>query len=105
MVVFVPARRRRHQAERIIGGFQTAGATDPSHAKSLQDMGLSDAAGFEGLAETGLFRTTSPGLWYMDLDALADYRADLQRRQLIGLVLGLAVAAIAVALGWLTRRG
>ena len=99
MVFVAPPSRRRRYARTAIAAFQAAGASRIDMAKSLSEIGLDDSDEFRGLAETGLFRETSPGRWYMDQDALADYRADVSRRILLALALALLLGGLAFAIG------
>ena len=101
MIPIRGSRNRRRREEALIAGFEAAQSTDPTRAKSLLEMGLSEDDQFHQLAEAGLFREISPGRWYLDPDAAADYRDERRRRVFIALAIALLGAALA---GWLAYQ-
>jgi hypothetical protein len=103
MAGFIPVQGRRRVVEPLIAAFQAAGATDPSMARPLQELGLEETGTFQRLAEDGLFRSTAPGQWYLDLEALSEFRDRQRLRALVMLAVGLAAAVIGALVSHFTR--
>lgn len=81
--------------ERYLRAFERAGATEPSRARTLAELGLSDSRPFQTLVRRGYVIAASPGLYYVDADRVRRRRL----RARLAFVIALAVLATVVAIG------
>jgi len=76
----VIAMRRK----RLIRRFREAGATDPTHAVSLESVRVRRSWIFNQMENAGVFLPTSDGRYYMDEEAAAEFLHRKRMRALIG---------------------
>lgn len=82
--------------------FRNAGATDPSRARRLEDLGVKPSRIFFRMQDKDVFRPgRTPETFYMDLGRAEDFVSARRKRALYMLLLVLVVAA---ALFFLDRR-
>jgi hypothetical protein len=101
-MALIPAVAARNRFLAIQSAFERAGATDASSAKPLQEIGLEEDSVLRSMADRGLVREASPGRWYLDRDAAAEWLAS--RRRLAVLIAFLAML-VGAAMWFLQHRG
>jgi hypothetical protein len=93
---------RRRERE-VVNDFRRTGATSPTTARSLQDIGVSDSWPVRRLQRRAVIREPEPGIMYLDEEVWAAVR---RTRHRLALVLGsvLILLVIGIALGVITMR-
>ena len=93
---------RRRERE-VVDDFRRTGATSPTTAKSLQDIGLSDSWPVRRLQRRAVIREPEPGVMYLDEEVWAAVR---RTRRRVALTVGsaLILLAIGIAFGVITLR-
>jgi len=93
---------RRRERE-VVDDFRRTGATSPTTAKSLQDIGLSDSWPVRRLQRRAVIREPEPGIMYLDEEVWAAVR---RTRHRVALLFGsvLILLLIGIALGVITLR-
>ncbi|MDE3052893.1 MAG: hypothetical protein KGL38_07260 [Gemmatimonadota bacterium] len=81
----------------LVDHFRGAGATTPGAAKSPDELGVATRLAWERLVQRAVIREAAPGRYYLDEPSWEAQRALRRRMILVMLVIGLAVAALAVA--------
>ncbi|HYN83327.1 MAG TPA: hypothetical protein VES88_17750 [Gemmatimonadaceae bacterium] len=91
---------RRRERE-VVDDFRRGGATDPTSAKSLADLGLEDSWPVRRLQRRAVIREPQPGIMYLDEEVWA---AVLRTRRRVALTTTavLVVIIIAVWMGFVT---
>jgi len=87
---------------RIVEAMELAGATDPSHARSIDDLGVdAHGIGWRRLRDRAIVRESQPGsgLYYLDREVWVAVR-----RTRLRLVLALIVVVLAVLIVMLLQR-
>jgi hypothetical protein len=80
--------------------FRQAGATDPSRAKRLEDLGLRGGWVFQRMEDRDVFRPgPAPETFYIDLGAAEEFVAARRRRAFYMFLLILIGAAVLFFLG------
>ena len=93
----------RRKEREVVDDFRRTGATSPTTAKSLQDIGLSDSWPVRRLQRRAVIREPEPGIMYLDEEVWAAVRRT-RRRALYVVVAVVALLAIGVALGVITLK-
>jgi hypothetical protein len=93
----------RRKEREVVDDFRRTGATSPTTAKSLQDIGLSDSWPVRRLQRRAVIREPEPGIMYLDEEVWAAVRRT-RRRALSVVVAIVALLAIGVALGVITLK-
>jgi hypothetical protein len=93
---------RRRERE-VVDDFRRGGATSPTTARSLADLGLSDSWPVHRLQKRAVIREPEPGIMYLDEEVWAAVR---RMRQRVGLIFGtiFVLLAIGIAIGFITFR-
>jgi hypothetical protein len=93
-------RRREHE---VVDDFRRTGATSPTTAKSLEDIGLDDSWPLRRLRRRAVIREPEPGIMYLDEEVWA---AVCQTRRRAALIFGsvLILLTIGIVLGVITLR-
>lgn len=93
---------RRRERE-VVDDFRRGGATSPTTARSLADLGLSDSWPVHRLQKRAVIREPEPGILYLDEEVWAAVR---RMRQRVGLIFGtiFGLLAIGIAIGFITFR-
>jgi len=93
---------RRRERE-VVDDFRRGGATSPTTARSLADLGLSDSWPVHRLQKRAVIREPEPGIMYLDEEVWAVVR---RMRRRVGLIFGtiLVLLAIGIAIGFITFR-
>ncbi len=86
---------------RIVDQFRDAGATSPSVAQSLDDVGIDEGLAFRRLRRHEAIREASPGMFYLDEPVWNAVRGT--RRRIVVVVLVIAViVSVGVTFGFLS---
>ena len=93
---------RRRERE-VVDDFRRTGATSPTTAKSLQDIGLSDSWPVRRLQRRAVIREPEPGIMYLDEEVWTAVR---RTRHRVALLFGsvLILLLIGITLGVITLR-
>jgi hypothetical protein len=93
----------RRKEREVVDDFRRTGATSPTTAKSLHDIGLSDSWPVRRLQRRAVIREPEPGIMYLDEEVWAAVR---RTRRRVAMLFGsmLILLAIGVALGVITLR-
>lgn len=93
----------RRKEREVVDDFRRTGATSPTTAKSLQDIGLSDSWPVRRLQRRAVIREPEPGIMYLDEEVWAAVR---RTRRHMAVIVGsaLVLLAIGIALGVITLR-
>jgi hypothetical protein len=93
---------RRRERE-VVDDFRRGGATSPTTARSLADLGLSDSWPVHRLQKRAVIREPEPGIMYLDEEVWAAVR---RMRRRVGLIFGtiFVLLAIGIAIGFITFR-
>ena len=93
----------RRKEREVVDDFRRTGATSPTTAKSLQDIGVSDSWPVRRLQRRAGIREPEPGIMYLDEEVWAAVR---RTRHRVVLLFGsvLILLAIGIALGVITLR-
>src|SRR4029079_11931571 len=91
----------RRKEREVVDDFRRAGATSPTTAKSLADVGLGDSWPVRRLRRRAGIREPQPGVMYLDEEVWAAVR-QTRRRVAIAFVAVLLVLVIGVAIGFIT---
>ena len=93
---------RRRERE-VVDDFRRGGATSPTTARSLADLGLSDSWPVHRLQKRAVIRQPEPGIMYLDEEVWAAVR---RTRQRIGFLFGtiMVILAVGIAIGFITLR-
>lgn len=70
---------------RLVRRLHEAGALSPETAATLPELRWMEQRRLDRLLSLGVIREASPGRFYLDPDALAEYRGARQRRVLVAL--------------------
>jgi hypothetical protein len=82
----------RKKEREVVDDFRRAGATSPTTAKSLADVGLEDSWPVRRLQKRAVIREPQPGIMYLDEEVWAAVRRTRQRTALaVALRLGLLI--------------
>lgn len=93
---------RRRERE-VVDDFRRGGATSPTTAKSLAELGLTDSWPVRRLQRRAVIREPEPGIMYLDEEVWAAVRRTRRRVALtFGAVMLLLV--IGIAIGFVTLR-
>lgn len=93
----------RRKEREVVDDFRRTGATSPTTAKSLQDIGLSDSWPVRRLQRRAVIREPEPGIMYLDEEVWAAVRRT-RRRMAVIVGSALILLAIGIALGVITLR-
>ncbi|MDP9179616.1 MAG: hypothetical protein M3O61_18240 [Gemmatimonadota bacterium] len=91
---------RRRERE-VVDDFRRGGATDPTSAKSLADLGLEDSWPVRRLQRRAVIREPQPGVMYIDEEVWAAVRRTRRRVALTTMAV-LMVVLIAIWMGFVT---
>ena len=93
---------RRRERE-VVDDFRRGGATSPTTARSLADLGLSDSWPVHRLQKRAVIREPEPGIMYLDEEVWTAVR---RMRRRVGLIFGtiFVLLAIGIAIGFITFR-
>jgi hypothetical protein len=97
MIAAVIRRRERE----VVDDFRRAGATSPTTAKSLADVGLEESWPVRRLQRRAVIREPQPGIMYLDEEVWAAVRRTRRRVALVFLVV-LLILVLGVAIGFIT---
>ena len=93
----------RRKEREVVDDFRRGGATAPTSAKSLAELGLEDSWPVRRLQRRAVIREPEPGIMYLDEQVWAAVRRTRRRVALtIGVVMLLLV--IGIAIGFITLR-
>src|SRR5687767_7901851 len=92
----IPAVIRKRERE-VVDDFRRGGATDPTSAKSLADLGLEDSWPVRRLQKRAVIREPQPGVMYLDEEVWAAVRRT--RRQVV--LTFMAVVVVIVIAVWI----
>lgn len=96
----IPAVIRRRERE-VVDDFRRGGATDPTSAKSLADLGLEDSWPVRRLQRRAVIREPQPGIMYLDEEVWASVRRTRRRAALTTMAI-LVVVLIAIWMGFVS---
>ena len=91
----------RRKEREVVDDFRRAGATSPTTAKSLAEVGLEESWPVRRLQRRAVIREPQPGIMYLDEEVWAAVRQTRRRVALVFLVV-LLVLVIGVAIGFIT---
>jgi len=91
----------RRKEREVVDDFRRAGATSPTTAMSLPDVGLSDSWPVRRLQRRAVIREPQPGVFYLDEEVWAAVRRTRRRVALMFLALVLIIM-IGVGIGFFT---
>src|SRR5512138_2103287 len=93
---------RRRERE-VVDDFRRAGATSPTTARSLAEVGISDSWPVRRLQKRAVIREPQPGVMYLDEEVWSAVR---RMRHRFALVLGVIIAllVVGIAIGFITFR-
>ena len=91
----------RRKEREVVDDFRRAGATSPTTAKSLAEVGLEESWPVRRLQRRAVIREPQPGIMYLDEEVWAAVRQTRRRVALVFLVVVL-VLVIGVAIGFIT---
>ena len=91
----------RRKEREVVDDFRRVGATSPSTAKSLADVGLEDSWPVRRLQRRAVIREPEPGVMYLDEEV---WQAVRRTRRRVALVLGamILLLALGIGIGWIT---
>ena len=91
----------RRKEREVVDDFRRGGATSPTSARSLADLGLEDSWPVRRLQRRAVIREPEPGIMYLDEEVWAAVR---RTRRRVALVFGviLLLLFIGVAIGFIT---
>ena len=97
-VIAAVIRRRERE---VVDDFRRGGATSPTAAKSLADLGLEDSWPVRRLQRRAVIREPEPGIMYLDEEVWAAVR---RTRRRVALTFGtvLVVLSIGIWVGFIT---
>jgi hypothetical protein len=82
----------RRKEREVVDDFRRGGATSPTTAKSLADLGLDDSWPVRRLQKRAVIREPQPGIMYLDEEVWSAVRRTRQRTAIVVLViLGLLI--------------
>jgi hypothetical protein len=91
---------RRRERE-VVDDFRRAGATSPTTAKSLAEVGLEESWPVRRLQRRAVIREPQPGIFYLDEEVWAAVRRTRRRVALVFLAV-LLIIVIGVGIGFIT---
>jgi len=91
----------RRKEREVVDDFRRGGATDPTSAKSLADLGLEDSWPVRRLQRRAVIREPQPGVMYLDEEVWAAVRRTRRRVALTTMAV-LVVVLIAIWMGFVT---
>ena len=99
MIAAVIRRRERE----VVDDFRRGGATSPTTARSLADLGISDSWPVRRLHKRAVIREPEPGIMYLDEEVWAAVR---RTRRRVALTFGsiLVLLLIGIAIGFITLK-
>ena len=97
-VIAAVIRRRERE---VVDDFRRGGATAPTNAKSLADLGLEDSWPVRRLQRRAVIREPQPGIMYLDEEVWAAVRRT-RRRVALTFVTVIVLIAIAIWIGFAT---
>lgn len=86
----------RKREREVVDDFRRGGATSPTSAKSLADLGLSDSWPVHRLQRRAVIREPEPGVMYLDEEVWIAVR---KTRARVILVFGVIVVVLAIGVG------
>src|SRR5437667_3436376 len=78
---------------RYLRRFAEAGASTPTTAKALSDVGCRESGAFRGLVARGVFIECEPGKYFVDEQRAVAFR-QCRRKQAVIVLMALAAAAL-----------
>ena len=91
----------RRKEREVVDDFRRGGATSPTTAKSLADLGLEDSWPVRRLQRRAVIREPEPGVMYLDEEVWQAVRRS--RRRVIYVLATIALLlAVCVAIGFIT---
>ena len=93
----------RHLESEVVEDFRNAGATTPTGARSLADIGIAEGGAFDRLCEREVIRQPTPGCYYLDEEAWNAIRSNRRRMGAVLVVTVILFAAAAAFWLWTTR--
>lgn len=93
----------RHRESEVVEDFRLVGATSPTGARSLADIGIGESRAFERLCEREVIRQPTPGCYYVDEAAWEAIRRNRRRMGIIVLITTVLVG-LAIVFGIVTTR-
>jgi hypothetical protein len=85
----------RKKEREVVDDFRRAGATSPTTAKSLADVGLEDSWPVRRLQKRAVIREPQPGIMYLDEEVWSAVRRTRQRTALaVGIIMLLLLLGI-----------
>jgi hypothetical protein len=91
---------RRRERE-VVDDFRRAGATSPTTAKSLAEVGLEESWPVRRLQRRAVIREPQPGIFYLDEEVWAAVRRTRRRVALVFLAVVLLII-VGVGIGFIT---
>ena len=91
----------RRKEREVVDDFRRAGATSPTTAKSLADIGLGDSWPVRRLHKRAVIREPEPGIMYLDEEVWAAVRQTRRRVVLVFLAVVLIIV-IGDGIGFIT---
>jgi hypothetical protein len=88
----------RRKEREVVDDFRRGGATSPTTAKSLADLGLEDTWPVRRLQRRAVIREPEPGIMYLDEEVWAAVRRTGRR---VALTFGAAIIVLAIGI-WIT---
>jgi hypothetical protein len=91
----------RRKEREVVDDFRRGGATSPTSARSLADLGLSDSWPVRRLQRRAVIREPQPGILYLDEEV---WQAVRRTRRRVALTVGVIflLLAIGIAIGFIT---
>jgi hypothetical protein len=91
----------RRKEREVVDDFRRGGATAPTTAKSLAELGLEDSWPVRRLQRRAVIREPEPGIMYLDEEV---WQAVRRTRRRVAIVLGsmILLLAFGIAIGFIT---
>lgn len=91
----------RRKEREVVDDFRRAGATSPTTAKSLADLGLEDSWPVRRLQRRAVIREPEPGIMYLDEEVWQAVRRT-RRRVALALLTMILLLGFGIAIGFIT---
>jgi hypothetical protein len=91
----------RRKEREVVDDFRRGGATSPTTAKSLADLGLEDSWPVRRLQKRAVIREPQPGIMYLDEEVWAAVRRSRRSAAIVFIVI-LALLLIGIWIGFFT---
>lgn len=91
----------RKKEREVVDDFRRGGATSPSTARTLADLGVEDSWPVRRLQKRAVLREPEPGILYLDEEVWSAVRRSRRRIAMV-LVAVIALFLVGIAIGYIT---